>query len=270
VSLAMGGVMYHMGDPDRPPVRFSVEQTYAQAGAQAVVGTLIAHYYRLRTGNGQHVDVSMQEAIAFVAYMSPAYWELEKDVFLRAGAKMFRGRDLPMRQIIYPCKDGYVCWQFLTSVQGDKTKALVDLMDSHGMAPEFLKEVDFMSLNFEDVRQEDLEKWEEPIARFFLMHTRETLGQEAKKRGILLFPINDIKDIVKSPQLSFRQFWQTVEHPEIGASITYPGICWHSNESTPRIGCRAPLVGEHNEHIYIDELGLSKDDLDSLSRKGII
>jgi crotonobetainyl-CoA:carnitine CoA-transferase CaiB-like acyl-CoA transferase len=247
-----------------------VEQTYPQAGAQAAVGTLIAHIHRARTGKGQHVDVSMQEAMAFVAYMSPAYWELKRDVFLRAGPKMFRGRDKVLRQIIYPCKDGYVCWQFLTSVQGGKTKALVDWMDEENMAPEFLKNVDFKSMEFEHVRQEDLVRWEEPIARFFLTKTRELLGEEARKRGILLFPVNDIRDVVRSPQLAFRRFWQTVEHPELGEAVQYPGSCWRSNEPVPGIGCRAPLIGEHNESVYLDELGLSKNDLKSLRKKGII
>ena len=44
--MSMSGYVYLCGDPDRPPVRFSSDQSYLQASLQAAVGTLIAHYYR--------------------------------------------------------------------------------------------------------------------------------------------------------------------------------------------------------------------------------
>ena len=61
----MGGLASLCGSPGRPPIRPSAAQGYAQACAQAVVGTMIAHYHRTRTGRGQRVDQSMQEAVTF-------------------------------------------------------------------------------------------------------------------------------------------------------------------------------------------------------------
>ncbi|PJB39722.1 MAG: acyl-CoA hydratase, partial [Deltaproteobacteria bacterium CG_4_9_14_3_um_filter_44_9] len=65
VGMAMGGVMFGTGEPERPPVRISFPQAYLQAASQAAVGTMIAHYYRQRTGKGQHVMVSMQASLAW-------------------------------------------------------------------------------------------------------------------------------------------------------------------------------------------------------------
>ena len=67
IGVAMGGLASLCGSPGRPPIRPSAAQGYTQACAQAVVGTMIAHYHRTRTGRGQHVDQSMQEAVTYHA-----------------------------------------------------------------------------------------------------------------------------------------------------------------------------------------------------------
>ncbi len=60
VDAAMGGILYPCGDPDRPPVQFAPPQSYYNAGVEAAIGTLMAHTYRQTSGQGQHVDVSIQ------------------------------------------------------------------------------------------------------------------------------------------------------------------------------------------------------------------
>lgn len=58
VSMASCGWMYKCGDPDRPPVQMGSPQACLHGATQAVAGTLMAHYYREMTGEGQHVDAS--------------------------------------------------------------------------------------------------------------------------------------------------------------------------------------------------------------------
>ncbi|MEE9491309.1 MAG: CoA transferase, partial [Dehalococcoidia bacterium] len=65
ITMSMSGYVYICGDSDRPPVRFSSDQSYYQASLQASVGTLIAHHYRELGGEGQHVDVSIQESMVW-------------------------------------------------------------------------------------------------------------------------------------------------------------------------------------------------------------
>ncbi len=64
IILAAGGPLVLTGDDDRPPVRVSVPQAYLHASAEAAVAALIAHHERQRSGRGQHVDVSAQQAVA--------------------------------------------------------------------------------------------------------------------------------------------------------------------------------------------------------------
>ena len=67
-----------------------------------------------------------------------------------------------------------------------------------------------------------------------------------------------------------RGFWKQVEHPELGRSFVYPGEAAIYNGSPWRISRRAPLIGEHNQDIFCDELGLSRGELSMLAESRVI
>jgi crotonobetainyl-CoA:carnitine CoA-transferase CaiB-like acyl-CoA transferase len=100
--------------------------------------------------------------------------------------------------------------------------------------------------------------------------TKAELMAGAIERRIMLYPLSTTADLLESPQLAARHFWQDVEHPELGASIKYPGTWAVNSETTPRISRRAPLIGEHNREIYEDELGISRGELQKLAQAGVI
>lgn len=64
-------------------------------------------------------------------------------------------------------------------------------------------------------------------------------------------------DILDDVQLAAREFWVDLEHPELDTTITYPGAFTQASELPPKVSHRAPLVGEHNQEIYEQELGFS-------------
>ncbi len=71
-------------------------------------------------------------------------------------------------------------------------------------------------------------------------------------------------------QLNARGFWEEVEHPELGTSFAYPGPYIKLSEAPIKIRRRAPLIGEHNEEIYVKDLGLSFEDLLILKQAKVI
>ena len=81
-------------------------------------------------------------------------------------------------------------------------------------------------------------------------------------------PVNDCTEVVADEQLASRDFWVEVEHPELGATITYPGAPYKSDQTPWRIRRRAPLIGEHNQEIYA-ELGLTPAQINELKQVGI-
>jgi crotonobetainyl-CoA:carnitine CoA-transferase CaiB-like acyl-CoA transferase len=268
VAWATGGLLYICGDPDRAPVRCNAEVAYCQSGLQAALGTILAHQHREQSGEGQHVDVSLQECVVSTLWHTQDYWGVNKVIARRWGQYLERSQ--MKRRSEYRCQDGHVSWQIITYKTGWRTRALVEWMDSQSMASDELKKVKWEEIDVNDVSQEQMSAWEEEFARFFLAHTKAELSEEAVKRGVLLMPCNTTKDCLESGQLAARDFWTEVEHPELGTSITYPGSPFKLDQAEWGISRRAPLIGEHNQQIYEQELGFPREKLAVLKQRNVI
>ncbi|MBW2090796.1 MAG: CoA transferase [Deltaproteobacteria bacterium] len=263
-ALGAGPFLRSFDSPDRPPFRISHHpQTYFHAGTEAVVGALVALYHRGNTGEGQHVDVSIQEC---VNWHPTGDWDLNKRVQKR-GATL-----IPVRVMhIWPCKDGYVMWRYTGGPMAKRHSIpLVKWMADEGMADDWLKNFDWDNFSHYQTTQEIIDRMEEQTINFFMTHTKAELMEGAIKYRIMLYPISSVADLIESPQLAYREFWQEVEHPELGVTIKYPGKWANNSETPPVISRRAPLIGEHNQEIYEKDLGISGEDLQELSRAGII
>jgi len=266
VEIAMGGLSHITGSPDRPPARVCVDQAHVIAGAQAAMGAMIAHYYREATGKGQHVDTSTQESVVLSALTVPQAWDLQKFIWPRAGG--FLPRSGKRVRHLWPCKDGYVAWRIFGGGLGVKTRALVEWMDSEGQAEDLTK-VDWEKMDYLTVSIEEFDRWQSIFAKFFKSHTKTELCGEALARGIVLFPASTPRDLMEDPQLKDRDYWDKVDHPELGEPIRYPGALYKSTGISWGKR-RAPLIGEHNGEVYEKELGFSDLTVKVLEETGVI
>jgi benzylsuccinate CoA-transferase BbsE subunit len=237
-------------------------QTYCHAGTEGVVGALTALYHRGNSGEGQHVDVSIQECMSFFPVGD---WDLNR---------RHRARGLSLLPVnvmhIWPCKDGYVMWRYTGGPNAVRHSIpLVNWMTEEGMADEWLQNFDWQSFSHFTTTQEVIDRMEEQTIRFFMTHTKAEMMEGAIKYRIMLYPVAAANDIAGSPQLAARDFWKDVEHPELGESITYPGKWANASETPPDISRRAPLIGEHNAEVLAD-VGISNDELAELGRAGVI
>ena len=273
VGLAMGGLMYLNGEPEHPPVRVRAQQAYAQASVQAAAGTMVAHYYCQSTGEGQHVDVSMQEAVSNTLDTAQQAWNLQEMVYTRVAPSRPLGARLV--RCVYPCKDGYVaCWM------PEELESIAEWMKSSGIEvddEEIARRIELrekitageISLD-EAFTEEDRIRMQEMRASLLERHTSQEIYVEALARGFGWAPVNTPKDLVESEQLAARNYFVEVEHSELGTSITYPGAPYKLNETPWQIWNRAPLIGEHNEEIYAGELGITKEELNVLQKARVI
>ena len=78
IAMSMGGFLYLCGDPDRPPVGISLPHAYFAAGGDAAAGAMMAHYYRETSGEGQWVDISLQQSAALPLFQAIPWWQLNK------------------------------------------------------------------------------------------------------------------------------------------------------------------------------------------------
>ncbi|HEX2964810.1 MAG TPA: CoA transferase [Syntrophorhabdaceae bacterium] len=265
--LAMSGFTYINGDRDRPPLKMCLDQSYYLASAQAVAASLLALQYRYLSGKGQHIDVALYDVLVRANYREPFRWEWEKAKTPRNGNLFARG-SAAFRQL-WPSKDGYVTWMIMME-NPKPVRAWVEWMKEENQAGRWGElnwdEID----NFLKWSSEDVQAIQESIAAFMRAHTTKELETASIRRGLLLSPVNPINALADDEQLSARGFWKKIAHPELNDTITYQRFTYLSSEGKNEIRFRAPQLGEHNEAIYGNELGLHDQDLDKLKKERII
>jgi crotonobetainyl-CoA:carnitine CoA-transferase CaiB-like acyl-CoA transferase len=267
VLWAMGGHAYPFGDVDRPPVRVSHHsQAYLHAGAQAAAAAMMALHYRTMTGEGQHIDISIQEIVARLTVT--AEWDQNKEPPERKQGG-FTGEI--KRTVVWPCKDGDVVWFYWYGPLGRvMATPLVEWMDSEGMGDAYLRDFPWEDVDLNNMTQEMVDRLAEPTERFFKAHTKAELFEGAIEKRVQLYPVSTAADIATSKQLAARGYWERLEHPELSANITYPGAFAKCSETPMRLMRRAPLIGEHNRETYEEELGMPRETLVLLKQAGVI
>lgn len=294
VGVAMGGLMFFGGHPEDPPNRPGASQGYHAAALSAAAATLIALYHRDMTGEGQHIDVSMQESVANCLMWAMPYYDLRRGITTRDGRCITQPKPFPRITMawydLFPCKDGWVVGHGLAGAFTGGVEAwdnMVAWMDSEGMAGDLKEE------RWRDVAQKlgdaaflyilvltdpdgfaQMVEFKEHIDRvigdFLLTKTKREIYEKVQPWRVPTTAIHTVKEVVEDPQLNARNFFIDVEHPELGVTIKYPGVPYRLSETPAGIARCAPLIGEHNQEIYEKELGLTKDKVAILKSGGVI
>jgi crotonobetainyl-CoA:carnitine CoA-transferase CaiB-like acyl-CoA transferase len=111
VGVSMGGMVYISSEIDRQPNRVSSPQFYFMGGLHGATGSMVAHYHRELTGEGQHVDVSCQQAVVLSLMVVAEIWDMLKFSYRGMGPNFAGARPGAgplFSRVIYPCKDGHV------------------------------------------------------------------------------------------------------------------------------------------------------------------
>ncbi len=246
ISLAMGGLLNMAGNAGRRPTVIGVPQACNQAGAQAAAATLIAHHYRELTGIGQHVEVSMQEAVLDALDWVQQYYDIQ-------GISCKRGEETPglkiPRTFFWPCKDGAVSWNWWVGHGwGRKNVPLVKWMAEEGKGGN-LVDIQWEEKSLFKLSRAEVEGWEAQFAAFFATHTQAELVREAHKRGFLLYPVNTPKGIVENKQLAARRFFVQLDTPDGRGKVLYPGAPAKSTAPLWAVRRRPPKLGEHTAEV---------------------
>ena len=270
---AAAGPLALTGDHDRPPVRLSVPQSFLHAGAEAAVGALVALFERHRSGRGQHVDVSAQQAVNQATFAS----SLQAALGFKESGRVAGGvRYGPMKmRWVFPAKDGYVAVSLLFgSAAGPMTRRLMECIHEEGGCDEATRDKDWIGyteLVFSGKEPvEEYERVKEVVAGFTATKTKAELLQAALERGLLIAPVATLDEVAASEQLAAREYWRDVEQPEAGETLRHPGPFARFSATPIAYRRPAPRIGAHNREVYVDELGLSEGELARLQREGIV
>ena len=117
-------------------------------------------------------------------------------------------------------------------------------------------------------RREHYQEIDAALEPWLISRTRQELQEAAKEIFIPVVSVKTIPEVLEDSHYKAREFFVEVEHPESGG-IIMPGMPFKMSESPADIK-RAPFLGEHNEEIYCQRLGYSKEDLLVLRGQGVI
>jgi len=278
VGSAMGGHMHLNGDPQRGPVRTTAPQAYAQANFQGAVGAMVALYARgVNDGIGQHVDVSMQEAMANAMDNAQATWDIRhvnaSGPGIRRGAwsQPGVGEGQLGARYLFEASDGWVAALGLGGLAGAGANAIIDWMGESGDAggldsDEWRHRLTSMTPLTPDERA----YVEDVLGRFCRKFPKEDLVAGAQARGAGWAPVFGPKDIVESKQLAARDYWVRVLHEDLGESFVYPGPPFRLLATPAAHRGRAPHIGEHSQQVYCDLLGLDAAELRRLKMRMVV
>ena len=271
VGMALGGFMYLTGDDDRPPIRVSFPHFYLHGAAAGATAAMLAHTYRVTSGQGQYVDVSCQQAVAKTLAHAPQIWDIEGAILKRMGVYRQTSGENRVR-VNWPCKDGYVNYMVQGGSVAYSTRALLAWANEDGQDVAELEAINWEDLGYGAVTPELMAQLGEPLGNFFKGRTRAELVQGSLDRRILLFPVATPSALQGHPQLKARGYFKEMEHAELGATVQYPGAFIKSGDGSDIAGLyrRPPLIGEHNVEIYQGQLGLSGQEIELLKRNGVI
>ena len=257
VAQAAAGALSVTGTPDGPPLRPGPTTGDCGTGVQLALAITAAYVQRERTGEGQLIELSMQEAMTY--YMRTMIAN-GSDWGRQAAPRTGNGFGAMMN--LYPCRPGgsndYI---YIMVINTRMWRSLCKAIER----PDLLEDPRFERgrgrHEHADALYEEVAKW-----------TREQTKQEAMKRiaetGVPCSAVFDTADLYRDPHLQARGFVKTVEHATHG-SVSMLG--WPPRMSGTEVEMTAaPLLGEHTAEVCSEDLGLDEEQLRALREQGVI
>ena len=261
IALAASGFMQITGEPDGPPMRQGNDQSHFPGAQFAAASILAALYYRdFNGGEGQHIDISLQEAL--ITYYTDAHPALAHmllgDNVTRVGATS----TLVIPLGAYPSSDGWISAGIITPREWDNlSEWIYEVTGNEEVLNEAYKGGNQDRAPYNDIITA-------LVIDFTTRYTSEYLFHEGQRRNLVFIPVNTVSDLLADPQLEASNFWFGIDHPETG-TLQYPIGVFDSEEVSPATN-PAPTLGQDNQAIYAGELGLSESEMVSLRNEGVI
>ena len=262
IAQATGGIMSITGEPDGRPIKPGTTVGDTGTGLHCAIGILAALYQRDRTGEGQLVQVAMQDAMTNYCRIAYATQARDNAPCPRTGNQVVLGTTAPSDTYrckgdgpndyvyIYSSRAGNAQWERLLKVIGRE-----DLLDDPRFATpqaraDHVREVDAI-----------VQDWCRDKRKYEVM---ETLGRAGVPAGAVM----DTMELSEDPNLRAREIFVTVDHPVRGA-FTMPG--WPVRLSRSHVPVTpAPLLGADNEAVYGSWLGYTREQLADLKEEGAL
>ena len=254
VAEAMGGFLESARRDDEPP-RPGAAGALGDIGSSlfAAIGTLAALRERDRSGRGQHVDISMFDAMVAMADVVPFFWSM--------GVRGTRRGATGGIVAPFKARDGW----FVMQAVREHHLAIFARAVGH---PEWLDDERFSdrsgwSVHLEDVIRPAVEAW--ASTRSKLEICAELCGQ-----GIAAGPCLSAEDIIADPHVNAHGMIREIPRPDADEALMVVGNPIKLSETPEVPDDRWPTLGQHTDEILQKDLGLETSELESLREAGVI
>lgn len=252
---AITGMAQITGFPDQLPQfpGFVISDFIApRANVLAIVSAL---EYRRKTGKGQFLDAAQMEST--IPLLTPVI--LEHEANAREAQRIGNRCPYAAPHGVYRCK-GENKWCAITVFTDEEWTRLCQVIGH----PEWITSAEFGTLLG---RLKNVDRLDELVEEWTMEHSPEEVLDKMQAAGIAAGAVKSGQDLDSDPQLRHRQFYWTLDHPDIG-DFTYTGMPAKMSE-TPYEIKRAPMLGEHTEHVCTHFLGMSDEEFVELMADGV-
>lgn len=245
---AMGGATYITGSREQP-LRLPGYLPLYMAGLQGFMSCLLAAY----GGEGRRIDLSIADAVASGLEAATILYAYTGVVRRRAFTRFMVGHPVG----IYPCRDGHI-----VVIPGLGNMPLMALLVEK---PE-LEDHPLFKSTF--ARQERPEEFDALILPWLMSHDRAEILARAEELRMPFGIVNTIDEVAADPHLKERGYFVEIDHPAAGRQVC-PGVPFRVAGATA-VTRPSPLLGQHNEEVFVGQLGLSMAQLSGLRKDGVI
>jgi crotonobetainyl-CoA:carnitine CoA-transferase CaiB-like acyl-CoA transferase len=256
VACAAGGLAHLTGDAEREPLRPGAQQAQHLAGLQAAAGAMMALLHASRTGEGQRVDVSEQEAVLGTLESTVSSYAIRGEVRGRMGTHHPAVHGLGLQRL----HDGN--WLFVGTLP---TQRMWESATRLIGQPEWTLDAQWQDPR---LRRDHADHIDELAAETFSALDTDDIYPAMKANGVPVGLVRDMAGVTSSPQLRERDFF--VVFPDEDPSELQTGAPWKMPATPWALRRRAPGLGEHNQEVFVDRLGYTTEQLDRWQEAGVI
>ena len=252
LAQAASGFMSVNGSPDGPPTKAGTFLADDLGGLHAAIGAMAALHHRDQTGEGQHVDIALLDAMLFQSNGLPSLGAMGV-----APGRMGNEFGFAVPSNVYECKDGPLYAGVLLDAHWQKLAEILEQPDLGGNEAFATREARAMN---RDVCNMMFGEW-------LASCTRAEAMEVLQEHGLAVAPVRTFIESAQDPHVHERYMLQEVEF-EDGAKAPITGPAAKFSRTPTRVRTAAPALGQHTREI-LEELGMSADERQRLADAGI-
>lgn len=253
---AMSGMAYISGYPDKQPSTLS-GAIDTRVGTTSVFAILAALIYRQRTGKGQNIDLSSSEAISCL--MGEAF--LDYSMNQRIKERDGNADHTMVPHGCYPCQ-GENHWVTIAVSTEDEWQAFCKALGS----PAWTKDSRFTDTQG---RWQNREELNQLISEWTIKHADYEVTEILQNAGVAAIPTLRGDMVSKDPHIIGRNLFDEIEHPELGKRLVV-GPPWRLSATPAEVRRPAPLIGEYNQYVLGELLGMEQSEIDQLIEEQVV